>query len=104
MAPSKTILQLPMLTLRAKYLISKCFSPPDQQDAEDYITLCADQNEFARNDRIQIALIRSSGGTIEGLIESIDFAEQDWRDLLVGTHFAELDNSWLTWEPDEKSS
>ena len=93
-----------MLTLRAKYLISKCFSPQDQQDAAAYITLCAEQNEFARNDRIQIALIRCSGGTIDGLIDSIDFAEQDWRDLLVGTRFAELDDSWLTWEPDKKSS
>lgn len=89
-----------MLTPRAQYLIPKCFSPQDRQDAAAYITLCAEQNEFARNDRIQIALIRCSQGTIDGLIDSIDFAEQDWRDLLVGTHFAGEDENWLTWEPD----
>ena len=50
-------------------------------------------------ERIRIAALKGSGGTLDGLRACIALAKQDWRDLLVGAGFADDIHAHLAWKP-----
>jgi hypothetical protein len=39
-------------------------------------------------ERVQIAALKQSGGDLDALIQAIELAQTDWRDLLVAAGFA----------------
>jgi len=50
-------------------------------------------------DRIRLAVIKLSGGTIEGLEQNIQEAHLDWRDVLLGAGFGSDEVAHLNWNP-----
>jgi len=52
-----------------------------------------------RFDRIRLAVIKLSNGTIEGLEQGIREAHKDWRDVLVGAGFGYDEMAHLNWDP-----
>lgn len=52
-------------------------------------------------DRIRLAVIKLSGGTIEGLERSIGEARIDWRDVLLGAGFGYDLEAHLHWNPSK---
>lgn len=51
-------------------------------------------------DRLRIAAIKASGGTIAGLVDALVLAETDWRDLLVSAGFGYDVTAHESWWPD----
>jgi len=52
-------------------------------------------------DRLRIAAIKTSGGTIAGLVDALVLAETDWRDLLVGAGFGHDVTAHESWWPND---
>ncbi len=52
-------------------------------------------------DRIRLAVIKLSGGTIEGLEQGIQRAQIDWRDVLLGAGFGFDEQAHLDWNPGQ---
>lgn len=50
--------------------------------------------------RLRFAVIRISGGTLEGLADAIALAQTDWRDALVSAGFGDDPKLHETWWPD----
>jgi hypothetical protein len=50
-------------------------------------------------DRIRLAVIKLSGGTIEGLEQGIQESHIDWRDVLLGAGFGFDEMAHLNWNP-----
>jgi hypothetical protein len=50
-------------------------------------------------DRIRLAVVKLSGGTIEGLERGIQEARIDWRDVLLGAGFGYDVEAHLHWNP-----
>ncbi len=50
-------------------------------------------------ERIRFAALKLSKGTVDGLCEAIQVAQDDWRDLLVAADFAEDVNAHKSWLP-----
>jgi len=50
-------------------------------------------------DRIRLAVIKLSGGTIEGLERGISDARNDWRDVLLEAGFGHDVEAHLHWNP-----
>jgi hypothetical protein len=50
-------------------------------------------------DRIRLAVIKLSDGTIEGLEQRIQEAHTDWRDVLLGAGFGFDEIAHLNWKP-----
>ena len=55
-------------------------------------------------ERIQVAAIKASGGSIERLVDVIVLAQTDWRDLLVGAGLADDPKAHLKWWPEPRTS
>jgi len=55
-------------------------------------------------DRLRIAAIKASGGTIEGLVDAIALAQTDWRDLLVSAGFGHDVRLHELWWPGGSAS
>lgn len=53
----------------------------------------------AKYDRIRLAVIKISGGTIEGLERGIKEAHIDWRDVLLEAGFGYDAEAHLHWNP-----
>lgn len=54
------------------------------------------------SDRIITACLKASQGRLDFLAQAVDLARIDWRDLLVGTGFADDPDAHLHWRPDPK--
>lgn len=50
-------------------------------------------------DRIRLAVIKLSGGTIEGIERGVREAHVDWRDVLLGAGFGADETAHLNWNP-----
>ncbi len=55
-------------------------------------------------DRIRIAAIKLSGGTIPGLLDAIVLAQTDYRDVLVAAGFEHDLEEHLRWWPGSDAS
>jgi hypothetical protein len=72
--------------------LARRFSPDDVDDASATLgamTLPLDDSQ-ANRDRVHLAAILRSGGSLSALRDAVALAETDWRDLLVA---AGLENS-----------
>jgi len=50
-------------------------------------------------ERIRFAVLKLSGGTLDGLRTAIGQAHTDWRDVLVAAGFADAVDAHLAWRP-----
>jgi hypothetical protein len=50
-------------------------------------------------ERIRIAALKLSAGDVTKLLEAVELAQDDWRDLLVTAGFADDPNAHEAWEP-----
>ena len=89
--------------------------PPESRDevAALLTTQCGrnlplfERTTEAAIERVQIAALKQSDGTMDGLIAAIELAQTDWRDLLVAAGFAEdvqAHKRWLADEPQAPNS
>lgn len=78
-------------------MIDRCFSPHDRDDAHAALELI-ESDEVG--DRVVIAALRCSQGSIDELLSAVQQANRDWRDLLVAAEFAVDIRAHQYWEPD----
>lgn len=53
-------------------------------------------------ERIRFAALKVSRGDIDYLIDAVDLAQADWRDLLVSAEFSDDENAHKFWFPGTK--
>lgn len=78
-------------------LIALAFVPSDREFAR---TLLASIEHDRESERIRIAAIRASKGSLDLLAQAADLARLDYRDLLMGAGFGHDTKAHLTWKPD----
>ncbi len=84
---------------------------PESQQAEVaelLIAECGDNLPFADTlgaagvERVQFAVLKLSGGSIDLLWDEVELAQLDWRDALVGAGFGDDEQAHLGWLADAK--
>lgn len=84
----------PKLSPRTVQLVELLFSPKDIPEAVHWLeeecglnlSLIGKKDEYSM-ERIRFAVIKLSGGSLLKLLEAIDVAQKDWRDLLMMAGF-----------------
>lgn len=87
----------PPLSPHLLTLVDLAFAPADREEAR---TILASITPEWESDRVRIAAIRASEGSLTRLADAADTARFDWRDLLVGAGFAHDIRAHETWKPD----
>lgn len=67
-----------------------------KQECGDNIPFCENKNKYEM-ERIRFAVLKLSEGNMDKLIQAIELAQTDWRDLLMAAGFAhdvEAHNKW----------
>lgn len=62
----------------------------------------ADTLGAAGIERVQFAVLKIGGGSVERLRTAVGLARQDWRDALLGAGFGDDARARLAWLPDAK--
>jgi hypothetical protein len=94
----------PKLSLRTQTLVEKLFIGPEQsiaakwlvEDCGNNLPFCKDW-EADKMERIRFAVLKLSNGNPLKLLEAIELAKKDWRDVLMWSDFGnDLDahNKW----------
>lgn len=78
-------------------LTDLAFAPEDREDARVILASIEHEREC---ERVRIAAIRASEGSLARLAEAADLARIDYRDLLMGSGFAHDIHAHKTWKPD----
>ena len=94
---------LATLTPLTEERLSKVFKPEYQDEARQFLLDSCGSNlpgtsTEASIERIRCAALKVSRGSMGKLIEAIDLAQTDWRDLLMAADFADPDDH-LNWSP-----
>ena len=97
----------PALSPRTLKLIQFVFSPKDMAEATHWLEdecgnnlpFCATLDGYAM-ERIRFAAIRLSKGNVHKLLQAIDEARMDWRDLLVAAGFGDDVQAHEAWAKD----
>ena len=86
--------------------INLLFGDEEKQEVEDLLKIeCGDNIPFCENrdkyemERIRFAVLKLSKGNIGKLVEAIELAQTDWRDLLVAAGFGENVEAHNKWKP-----
>ena len=82
------------LSPRTQLLVERLFSQPDQDDVSKWLSdecgnnlpFCGDSNEYSI-ERIRFAALKIGNGDALKLLEAIELAKRDWRDLLMWAEF-----------------
>ena len=67
-----------------------CF--PDEQNARDALSLLDEygsESWHEERDRVHLAILKESQGNLDQLLERVDRAMNDYRDVLVGAEYPE---------------
>ena len=94
----------PRLSPLTRQLVEITFSSQDaseashwlEQECGDNLPFCANQNEYEM-ERLRFAAIKLSKGDLHELLEAIDQARMDWRDLLMAAGFGYDVNAHNEW-------
>ncbi|GEM_PF-5430171 len=78
-------------------LIDRCFALKNREDARTALGIIDDNSQ---GDRVIIAALKGSRGSIDMLYECAELANHDWRDLLVGAGFGHDIRAHQYWNPD----
>ena len=97
----------PPLSARTKELVEIFFSVKDKSEASQWLEeecgnnlpSCGQQDEHGM-ERIRFAAIKLSKGNVLKLLEAIDVARMDWRDLLMAADFGFDVNAHENWADD----
>jgi hypothetical protein len=97
----------PPLSLRTQQLVAGIFSLKDRADASQWLEqkcgnnlpFCNDYDEY-QMERLRFAAIKLSQGNIQTLLQAIDAACMDWRDLLVAAGFGHDVMAHEAWAKD----
>ena len=92
----------PAITDLVQDLINYFFDEADREEALFYLSQIAE--EVQSSERIQIAAIRWTGGSLMKLASAVDQANWDWRDLLMGAGFGHDTKAHLEWAHDVLSN
>lgn len=84
------------LSNRIRLLIEYCFASDEHCEAIFMLTQL-DEHTRKSTERIQIAAIKCSNGSLEYLASCIDLANSDYRDLLMGAGFGYDIGAHLKW-------
>src|SRR4026208_312164 len=84
----------PPLSPRTQQLVAGIFALQDRAEASQWLEqncgnnlpFCHDHDEY-QMERLRFAAIKLSQGNIQTLLQAIDAACMDWRDLLVAAGF-----------------
>ncbi len=84
----------PKLSPRTRQLVEKVFGPKRiaeaaqwlEDECGDNLPFCEGEDEF-QMERIRFAAIKLSEGNVQKLLEAIDEARMDWRDLFMAAGF-----------------
>ena len=95
------------LSPRTKRLVELFFSPKNiaeatqwlEEECGDNLPSCQHHDEYDM-ERIRFAAIKLSKGNIQKLLEAIDEARMDWRDLLMAADFGYDVNAHEEWVKD----
>jgi len=86
--------------------INLLFCDDEKKEVEDLLKIeCGDKIPFCENrgkyemERIRFAVLKLSEGNIGKLVEAIELAQTDWRDLLVAAGFGEDVEAHNKWKP-----
>ena len=97
----------PQLSPRTRQLVEVIFSQKDVAEATHWLEeecgnnlpSCAKQDEFGM-ERIRFAALKISKGNMLKLLNAIDEARMDWRDLLMAANFGFDVNAHENWVRD----
>lgn len=86
--------------------IDALFPADERAEVEEFLkTECGDNLPFCRNsdkhqmERIRFAVLKLSKGEMKKLVEAIDLAQKDWRDVLMAAGFGEDPEAHKKWRP-----
>jgi len=92
------------LSSDTRHLVAALFPVDLQEEVERWLREeCADNLPLVGKadsrslERIRFAVLKLSGGDLDRLLESIDLAQMDWRDLFVAAGFAESLTAHREW-------
>lgn len=84
--------------------LNAIFSDKHRDEVEELLKVeCSENISFCKNhnkydmERIRFSVLKLSEGSIEKLVEAIELAQTDWRDLFMAAgfgHDAEAHNKW----------
>ncbi len=94
----------PKLSPRTRQLVEKVFGPKRvaeavqwlEDECGDNLPFCEHHDEYGM-ERIRFAAIKQSGGNLQYLLEAIDEARMDWRDLFMAAGFGYDVNAHEKW-------
>jgi len=97
----------PKLNPRTRQLVEKVFGPKRvaeavqwlEDECGDNLPSCKNHDEY-QMERIRFAAIKLSGGNIQKLLEAIDEARMDWRDLFMAAGFGHDVSAHEQWAKD----
>ena len=85
--------------------INSLFSEKQRGEVEKLLKFeCGDNIPYCENndkykmERIRFAVLKLSEGNLEKLIQAIELAKTDWRDLLMAAGFGEDVEAHLSWK------
>ena len=86
--------------------VSTLFPKNQWREVEDLLKIeCGENIPFCENsnkyemERIRFAVLKLSEGNIEKLVQGIELAQTDWRDLLMMAGFGEDVEAHDKWKP-----
>ena len=86
--------------------VSSIFPNTQLKEVEDLLTIeCGENIPFCENnnkyemERIRFAVLKLSEGNLVKLVQSIELAQTDWRDLLMMAGFGEDVEAHNKWKP-----
>ncbi len=87
-----------------RLIIRKFYNSKYQEAVNELLTHeCSDNLPFAKNwnseqmERIRFAVMKLSNGEYSGLVESVQLAKVDWRDVLIASGFASSSEEHKSW-------
>lgn len=86
------------------------FAPEDRAAATELlVTECGtnlpflDELDMFQLERYRFAVLKLSGGELEGLWSAVELAQKDWRDLLMAAGFGEDVTAHERWLPRSRA-
>ena len=79
----------------------QCFPDEDQAKVMDILDLYGKESHVRELERVQIAILKLSGGDLENLRAHVEIAKSDYRDVLAYAEFPEEMRNY-TWKMSDK--
>jgi hypothetical protein len=83
--------------------VRQCFPNEDQEKIMGILDLYGKESHVRELERVQIAILKLSGGDLENLREYVEVAKSDFRDVLASAEYPEemSKNTWKMSDEEE---